>query len=320
MVMKSTNWKADHINLITTGDVEGAIKLKAKHMPDRLFKYFSLDKFRKEKLEGLAMDYVWLSSVVNQNDVYDSVMYYDRRKVSRHVIHQNFEEFVRRVTEKEPFSAEELELIKNADDPMAELTECLIEKHPEQEQRIRLAVSLMSQVTKELEDVALKRFNDTIRSSLRITCFSESHDSPSMWERYAGNHSGYCVEYNFPEQGITDLRNRCMNPVTYNDQRFDATPFVTQGAGTVILMAMVASLHKGTTWAAEKEWRLVIPGGLVAADTNYMMPTPTAIFLGMNIDEKNKTAIAAIATMKKIPVYRMETSLDSLQMVAQPLY
>lgn len=313
--MEAQDWKEKHIQLLSNGDVDGAIRLKQRHMPDKLYKYFNLDKFRKEKLEGLVMNYVWISGVRNQNDVYDSVVYYDQAKVSRNITRQNFDELAKRITDQASFSAEELQIIKDANDPMEALAENLIEKHPEQAERIRIVMVYLREYMKEHEDAALMMFNERARSSLSITCFSECYDSPSMWERYAGSHQGYCVEYNFAELPIADHRKRCMNPVSYSDQRFDATAFMTGDVQAVSLMAMIASLHKGMGWLPEREWRLVIPGGMVASDTNYMMPAAKAIYLGMSIAEADLQEIVSIASAKKIPVYKMETSLNSLRMI-----
>jgi hypothetical protein len=317
--MNIQDWNAKHIELLSKGEVDKAISVKQEYMPDKLYKYFNLQELRDKKLEGFAMDHVWICGVTNQNDVYDSVLHYDQHRVATHLIKEHFTDFTKRLTDQESFSEIELALIKNADDPMEAFAHCMIQKYPAKAESIVAMMVPLRKIMKENEDGILQAFIEKVRNSIKISCFTEVHDAPDLWDRYGRGHTGYCLEYNFKELLPGDLRNRCMHPVTYLDHRFDVTRFMVGEEDALSLMGMIASLHKGTRWAVEKEWRLIIPGGMMEADTNFMMPSPKAVYLGKNTNEEDSEQIMAIAAMKKIPVYRMETSLTSLEMVARPL-
>lgn len=56
----------------------------------------------------------------------------------------------------------------------------------------------LEKISEELktEDV-IRSFDRSIQRNLNICCFSERINSVIMWSRYANNHRGFCVEYDF---------------------------------------------------------------------------------------------------------------------------
>jgi Protein of unknown function (DUF2971) len=107
------------------------------------------------------------------------------------------------------------------------------------------------------QETIRKIFNQK-RASSGISCFSETNDNELMWAHYAENYAGLCVEYSAGviEQGQNT--NHGWVRVIYGDEppQFNAEQLMNyvQAARTILL-------HKKSSWAYEREWRLVGPAG-----------------------------------------------------------
>ena len=71
---------------------------------------------------------------------------------------------------------------------------------------------------------------------------------------------------------------------------------------------LLAPLYKSREWSYEREWRFVQQGDPSAPDQNCPMPTPSRIYLGAKISQKNKESICDIAASKKIDIFQMKLS------------
>jgi hypothetical protein len=107
------------------------------------------------------------------------------------------------------------------------------------------------------QETIRKIFNQK-RASSGISCFSETNDNELMWAHYAENYAGLCVEYSggVIEQGQNT--NHGWVRVIYGDEppQFNAEQLMNyvQAARTILS-------HKKSSWAYEREWRLVGPTG-----------------------------------------------------------
>jgi hypothetical protein len=97
---------------------------------------------------------------------------------------------------------------------------------------------------------------------LRILCLSDVCDSPSMWDRYSGGHTGAVLELACREK--SDSAWWAAKPVEYRDSR-PRLPDVDWWARAITLQPTVALSDvwaeyfyvKLSEWSYEKEWRVV---------------------------------------------------------------
>lgn len=177
----------------------------------------------------------------------------------------------------------------------------------------------------EIPNKNIKKFNSTNdivenllnsqRDNIKITCFSERLDSMPMWAHYAGNHTGFCVEYNFTKLGWEHDFTKYLFPVWYESNKYDITNLLSRTFEMInnkyfdrriyLIYFLMHIKHK--SWMYEDEWRLInhrineedFKSGL---ENNPILPT--AIYLGINFDKKKISKFKNI----NVPIYKLETS------------
>lgn len=134
------------------------------------------------------------------------------------------------------------------------------------------------------------------RRDMGICSLSELKDCNKMWNNYARNSSGYCIEYDLREYENINL----LFPVVYQDNRENniITSILGSFIGEMIYgisygqavvdksQYMRLFLTKDTKWSYQQEWRLL-------GDANQKLSAPKihAIYLGKNMSEQNKQKI-----------------------------
>lgn len=131
------------------------------------------------------------------------------------------------------------------------------------------------------------------RQGMGICSLSALKNKNEMWQNYADDEKGYCIEYDLRGYENVNL----LFPVVYQDNR--ETNIVTNMIAAFIGQMIVGMsygqiaadrsqfmrmfLTKDTKWAYQKEWRLL-------GDANDKLPAPTvhAIYLGKNMTGQNK--------------------------------
>ena len=96
-----------------------------------------------------------------------------------------------------------------------------------------------------------------------VFCLSERDDSTLMWAHYAAENTGICIEYNYNQLQLNNLRRQCLFPVVYSSMPIDVSSLIGHDAkpkeqypyDTAILCV---ALNKSVEWEYEKEWRFVI--------------------------------------------------------------
>lgn len=87
-----------------------------------------------------------------------------------------------------------------------------------------------------------------------------------MWSHFASSHKGFVQEYDFRPTLANPIKNMLILPVTYSEERFDASAFMLWAFMELLgsklnnpdLTAhMKVALHKSLDWEYEKEWRLI---------------------------------------------------------------
>ena len=131
------------------------------------------------------------------------------------------------------------------------------------------------------------------RQGMGICSLSALKNKNEMWQNYADDEKGYCIEYDLRGYENVNL----LFPVVYQDNR--ETNIVTNMVAAFIGQMIVGMsygqiaadrsqfmrmfLTKDTKWAYQKEWRLL-------GDANDKLPAPTvhAVYLGKNMTDQNK--------------------------------
>lgn len=179
----------------------------------------------------------------------------------------------------------------------------------------------------------LKNFKNYVR----ILCFSEKIDSTLMWAHYANSHKGFALEYDvhdlFSEENF--ISKFGLYPVIYSEVRYDMTKFLLKFLRNIsykdycskmnidfditsnlnLLDIEKPFLYKSKDWKYENEWR-IIRNRTSENEEIKVKGRPLSLYLGENIDEKNKEILIKIATKKKIKVYQMKinNSLKTYEM------
>jgi hypothetical protein len=155
----------------------------------------------------------------------------------------------------------------------------------------QLWYSRFSELNDPFEGVYINRSGDgaldDLLATMRVCCFSKSHDNLLLWAHYADSHRGLCLEYDITEE---QSKGQFME-VRYTDTLpvVELIPRVPPGSPQAGALAINVSregaifLTKGAAWAYEMECRTIVlakdrtsKGQLVAS------PGPlTAIYFGL---------------------------------------
>lgn len=179
----------------------------------------------------------------------------------------------------------------------------------------------------EIEDSTFKNMSDVInqtRTGMRektlVYCMTERHDNHTLWENYAKNYTGFCIEYsfrNFADMPFENYKNLVyMLPMTYRRKKpyFNMVPLLDGSFRQFIYKddswqrdpELDADLnmqlfYKHSDYEYEHEWRFSIK----AENTNKQrFPFVSAVYAGKDISAENLTHLLQVAKSLQVPVYR----------------
>ena len=131
------------------------------------------------------------------------------------------------------------------------------------------------------------------RRDMGICSLSEFKNSAEMWQNYADNSKGYCIQYD--TQGYENMY--ALYPVVYQNNRENniVTSILSAFIGEMIFGMSCGQitadksqfirlfLTKDLVWSYQKEWRLL-------GDAHCRLPAPkiSTLYLGKNMSEENK--------------------------------
>lgn len=158
-----------------------------------------------------------------------------------------------------------------------------------------------------------------IEEMIRVSCFSEINNSILMWSHYADCHKGFCIEYD-----ISKMRNnkakQCILPVVYSDNWYDITQDLLCPNKNQIWIK--SCLYKYKAWEYEKEWRIIYPEEHNWLEDEYnfnFSEAITAIYLGVNIEQKNLESIKEWTKDKNIKIYQMKTNEGKYELYSKEI-
>lgn len=175
-------------------------------------------------------------------------------------------------------------------------------------------VNLLGSLPERLDELKTKESVENMlelaymaREGMGICSLSELKNSEEMWQNYAGNSTGYCIEYDMSQYKHLPL----LYPVLYNDTRQSNVllNLLASFIGELIVTLSGKQLNadrsqyvqlfltKDTKWAYQKEWRLL-------GDAGQQLPAPkiNSIILGRNMSELDKTKMISYCKSHNIVV------------------
>ena len=120
------------------------------------------------------------------------------------------------------------------------------------------------------------------RQLVKVCCFSEDPNSMLMWGHYAGNHRGFCIEYDLEDPKADQFRTK-LYPVVYSDKLYDLTPWAESLVNGSLAfnpeLPTLGLIHKFNGWEYEREWRVLSVSTDVKSDHDWPAPTPQGFSL-----------------------------------------
>ena len=136
-----------------------------------------------------------------------------------------------------------------------------------------------------------KEYMDEIKKHTFISSFSEKTNlnNPKMWYMYASQYQGACLEYNISDIAVNltfphNPQNDILLPITYTNH-FDGLDLNTNPDEGYYNAFGTKSIF----WKDEKEWRIIRNDAI--NNHCFFSCKPKAIYLGANIDSKNRESI-----------------------------
>lgn len=158
------------------------------------------------------------------------------------------------------------------------------------------------------------------RKTMAIASFTTDKDNRSMWENYANDYTGFCVEYDFHLQMTTVNSQEAWDILHFLPVQYCAKRPVFDHAQTLQNIVMqdtkqavahidpeeylkqgyLAVTTKLLDYRSEKEWRLVMPNKYHGL---YAFPYVSAIYLGKDMPENKIEKLLAVSKKLCVPVF-----------------
>lgn len=162
------------------------------------------------------------------------------------------------------------------------------------------------------------------RNSLTIASFTTKYDNRNMWENYAENYTGFCVEYCFSgsisPKSAWDILH--LLPVKYFRKRplFNYTEILRRIVQADMKLVnfdidtdeFLVQYYRSITaklydYRAEQEWRLVMKREYYG---KYSFPYINRIFLGKDMSDDRIQQVTLVADKLNVPVFIQTISRD----------
>jgi hypothetical protein len=296
--------------------------------PENLYRYRVCNE---NNIKTLQEDKFLLTKPTLFNDPYDSLLYIDRQKIISELTKNQEYDIVEKLQNDAQFRQEQTQLLGN------DFVEKFASIQPfknstEKEIYTKASDKIYTKFVDELIDESLK----SLKQSSLVACLSEDFGSILMWSHYADNHKGFVLNYDFksrysiktkiPGVNATEFADKKLFPIRYSDERFDATYYVEfhfidnyfRSIGLKLnkpffdkLFYYKILLFKSSSWAYEKEWRIISQTNIDYSDQKPDISfineiKPKEILLGSKISNENRYQLLKISEQKKIPIYQMK--------------
>lgn len=165
----------------------------------------------------------------------------------------------------------------------------------------------------QFEEAFMKLLN--IKKLVGVYSLTELSNNQIMWSEYAGDYTGFCIEYNIDKflKENPNFEQRLLKVRYSNNRNNDLVKIILKAFYSAInyglskkqkpvmshdeILDIIRS--KKTDYVYQKEWRL----RGIPKDTSVVLPIKN-VFLGYKIKDRNKQIILKIARQKRYGVYQ----------------
>lgn len=320
MINITTMWIDKYFELMFSSkkrNIKLAHELKNNHFPNSLYKYKYFDD-NNHTLDLLKTDLIFLSKASTLNDPYEGEIFYDKDILYDHYF---YKDILPNFFKKAKLNKNQIEQIIFSENPKKEQHKFIYENDSSVNKEIPIEehYNKSMEINKKYFDYPIKKIIKQRKEEVYLTCFSKTNTINPMWAHYAYNHTGICIEYNIKDLNEEYVSNWCY-PVKYEDN-YDYTKELMNIKDNGNKLLHETLLKKSTEWKYEKEWRILIDydiqlSGLIKKESDYFLklPKPQAIYLGINISNKNKEKILKICEDREISAYQMEINRKNHQL------
>ena len=294
-----------------------AYELKNNYIPDSLYKYKHFDD-NNHTFDLLKTDLVFLSKASTLNDPYEGEIFYDKDILYDHYF---YKDILPNFLKKAKLTQNQIEEIIFSENPKKEHHKFIYENDPLINKKIPIEEHYYKslEINKKSLDYPIKKIINRRKEEVYLTCFSKTNIINPMWAHYAYNHTGICIKYDLKDLNEKYILKWCY-PVKY-ENNYDYTKELMNIKNNGDKLLHETLLKKSTEWKYEKEWRILIDydiqlSGLIKKGNDYFLklPKPQAIYLGINISNKNREKILKICEDREISAYQMEINRKNHQL------
>lgn len=172
-------------------------------------------------------------------------------------------------------------------------------------------------------------FNKKIRKDSFAYSLAEEKDNLAMWETYAQGATGFCIEYEFPNNTFLGQR-MILNlfPIYYGQKEpikfFDILVRGLQAKQQVNGITyedyanwFLSSFTKDNSYSFQKEWRIVFTREMGGNKQSF--PFAKSIILGEKISDINKDRLIGLAKGKGIKIYQRKLSASGAKVITEEI-
>jgi hypothetical protein len=287
-------------------DIKNALAIKHKNIPSKLYKYQKFDTYSKMNLLNSK---IWLSAPEDFNDPFDCALTYSVKDL----LNQFFSEDLKKIAKEIPLgknipTKEEMKKIMGSEDKFDTFIKILMEKNDDIiiADREKISSFIKTRYTGFFES-----FYNVIKNQTIVSCFSEVNDSIAMWSHYANYHKGFCLKYNFKSLPYSNM----IYPIIYQDGLLDVTEYMKNMKKESFnpFFGIRVAITKSKEWAAEKEWRIILPFGISDKERELAVPLPAAIYAGTKMEDGDMQFLKDYSNRNDIPFYRSKTNKNEFK-------
>lgn len=195
-----------------------------------------------------------------------------------------------------------------------------------------LDTALQNPMTAETFKSSVKSARDQVLKTLYSICFCENPLNETLWLKYADNHRGFVVTYDFHSNDtyLCGKEDKCKNcptiqlrpsiyPVYYSDDKYDASLYAVAVLLKISMMAsgisapqeLATRLDSCMLWEIERisllkkachrfdeEWRMIYPQWCVARPCIRLKPK--SVIIGLRTPQYKERLIISAATIAGI--------------------
>lgn len=338
LLYKATNY-SDGTDLEERKNAKKLLEYLNEIKPQKLYRFRSCNELN---FSAFLNDEIWLSSANCFNDDYDGLFYCEKEKVQDYLQGCFLDD--RKLEAFEQFSNSSDLNLDNKPLLISLRNEC---RDIPDEERMVHGILLFDSIKSNL-DTFIKNGADTAQETNYIACFSENISSPTMWGHYGNSSTGFALGYDLHYH--PEVWNSLF-PLIYTEQRYNATDFACYASQHQLLLeafrlflgfraTFVAQwymkkncrfdpyelirviVHKKTDWSYENEWRLIhflAPNDYKGKSHYPIIVKPSALYLGRNISDINKSILTMFAKEKELLVFQMELDYTSDKFELKPV-